>query len=261
MNAFQIGFVILCTIFSGAMLGMLVGSLLPPHHASNEARGVIGVSMAVVGTMSALVISFLISNASNSFATRNSEITQLSSDIIQLDRVLRRYGPEADAARDALQHYTTMKFDDLFPQEMNKKPSMDNPASLKTLEQVQDLVSALKPHDDHQRLLSTEALQLADQVNNARWVLAQQKMTSVIPGPFLVGVVTWLTILFASFGLFAPRNVTVAITLLLCAFAIASAFKMVLDLESPFGGIIPISGFPIRISSEAMRHAMEAINR
>src|SRR5437667_7903776 len=99
MSSLEIGLIILFTIFSGAVLGMLIGAFLPEHHLSGETKSAISVSMAVVGTLTALVLGLLISNASSSFSTRNSEVTRISADMVRMDRLLRRYGPEADGVR------------------------------------------------------------------------------------------------------------------------------------------------------------------
>jgi hypothetical protein len=219
MNWPEIGVVVLLVVFSGALLGMLIGRLLPPDHVSSETKSVISVSMAVVGTASALVLGLLISSAHGSFATRNTEVTRMSADIIRLDRLLRRYGREADAIRDGLQRYTAMKFDDLFPGGKGGKPNVDNPATLETLEHVQDAILALRPRDDRQRWLVAQALQLAAEISETRWLLVQQSGSS-IPLPFLIMLVFWLTLLFASFGLFAPRKLTTTAALLICSFAV-----------------------------------------
>jgi hypothetical protein len=58
--------------------------------------------------------------------------------------------------------------------------------------------------------------------------------------------VFWLALLFASFGLFAPPNLTSAITLRLCALAVAGAVAMFLELEQGFGGVVSISPEPMR---------------
>jgi hypothetical protein len=47
---------------------------------------------------------------------------------------------------------------------------------------------------------------------------------------FVALLVFWLALLFASFGLFAPRNLTSAVTLTLCALAVAGAVAMFLEL-------------------------------
>ena len=56
--------------------------------------------VGVVGTLTALVLSLLIATASATFNTRNQEITVIAAKVIQLDRLLRRYGPEADSLRE-----------------------------------------------------------------------------------------------------------------------------------------------------------------
>jgi hypothetical protein len=66
--------------------------------------------------------------------------------------------------------------------------------------------------------------------------------------------VFWLGLLFMSFGLFAPRNATVAVALFLCAFAAAGAIQTILDLSRPFEGVVRVSGQPLR-------HALVVINR
>ena len=126
-------------------LGLLIGRCLPPHHLSGETRSVVSATMAVVGTMSALVISLLISNGNTSFKARNNDVSLLASEIIQLDTLLRRYGPEARTARDALKQFVTMTSEDLFPDSPDIRANVDDPATLKSLDDVQDLVLALKP--------------------------------------------------------------------------------------------------------------------
>jgi hypothetical protein len=94
--------------------------------------------MAVVGTMSALVISLLISSGSASLKSRTGDVALLANDIMRLDTLLRRYGPESGPVRDALQRYAAMKVEDLFPS--NTRPNVDNPATLKMLDHVEDLI-------------------------------------------------------------------------------------------------------------------------
>ena len=253
MNSLGTGLAILLVIFSGAMLGMLIGRLLPEDHMSSETRTAISVSMAMVGTMSALVLGLLISSANSAFSTRNGEMTLLSADVIRLDQLLLRYGAEAEAARDALQQYAAMKADDLFPAEPGRVPNVDNPTTVETLDRIEDIMLALQPGDDRQRWLIAQALQLAAEMGATRWLLVQQNARS-IPVPFLVLLVFWLTILFASFGLFAPRHATAIVVLFLCSLAVSGGIQMVLDMDSPFEGVV-------RIPSAPMHHAMEVISR
>lgn len=88
---------------------------LPAHHLTDETKSLVSVSMAVVGTITALVLGLLISNANSSFIARNGEVTTLSADILRLDQMLRLYGPEANPARGKLLQFAERKTNDLFP--------------------------------------------------------------------------------------------------------------------------------------------------
>jgi hypothetical protein len=58
--------------------------------------------------------------------------------------------------------------------------------------------------------------------------------------------------LFASFGLFAPPNLTSAVTLTLSALAVAGAVGIILELERGFGGLIHISPQPMLQAANAL---------
>jgi hypothetical protein len=62
-------------------------------------------------------------------------------------------------------------------------------------------------------------------------------------------VVCWLTLIFASFGLFAPRNATVIAAMVLCAASVAGSLFLILEMDRPFSGVI-------QIPSDAMREAL-----
>ena len=89
-----IGCAVLVMVFGSAIFGMLIRRKLPESHLSDESKGVVTLSMGVVGTLTALVLSLLIATASGTFNTRNQEITLIAAKVIQLDRLLRRFGPE-----------------------------------------------------------------------------------------------------------------------------------------------------------------------
>ena len=64
--------------------------------------------------------------------------------------------------------------------------------------------------------------------------------------PLLVVMAFWLTIIFVSFGLFAPPNATVVATLFVCALSVSGAIFLVLEMDRPFSGLIEISDAPLR---------------
>lgn len=67
-----------------------------------------------------------------------------------------------------------------------------------------------------------------------------------IPAPFLVVLVLWLAIIFASFSLFAQPSPVVIGSLLIFALSAASAVFLILELGQPFVGLIQISSEPLR---------------
>jgi hypothetical protein len=88
-------------------------------------------------------------------------------------------------------------------------------------------------------------------------LLAQQAGQGT-PKAFVALLVFWLTLLFASFGLFAPRNLTSAVTLTLCAVAVAGAIGMILELERGFGGLVHISPHPMREAVKTLEAELTA---
>ena len=94
---------------------------------------------------------------------------------------------------------------------------------------------------------------MALDLGQMRWLLFEQAGTS-ISTPLLVIVVFWLTILFFSFGLFAPSNATATASLMVAALSVSGAIFLILELDHPFGGLI-------RISSQPMRNVLTHIAR
>jgi hypothetical protein len=260
LTSVQIALPILCIVFGSAVVGLAVSKRLAPHHLSPEAKATITVAMAVVGTMTAVVIGFLINNSNTTFKARNAAVAVLSTDIARLDSLLRRYGPQTDAIRKALQRYTELKLEDLFPSKANGRRDVDSPTTARVLDDVQDQILGLKPGDERQRWLSAQALATAVSVNAAQSKMVQEN-TNTVPLPFVGAVTLWLAVLYASFGLFAPRTAVTVIALFLSAFAVSMAFKLVLDLDSPFTGGIHVTPPPIHISSEPLRDVLQVIRK
>ena len=250
LNPPIIGFIVFAVILAGAVAGWSVGPHPPSHHLTDETKSLVSVSMAVVATVSALVLGLLISNANASFIARSGEVTALSADLLRLDQMLRLYGPEADPAREALQRYAERKTADLFP-ESSDDIRVDNRSTYELLQRVEDLLLGLQPTDPRRQWYMGQAMTLAAKIGDTRWLLAQQSGQGT-PKAFLGLVVFWLTLLFASFGLFAPHNVISALALALCVVAVSGAVEMILEFEQPFGGLLHISSLPMRQAINAL---------
>lgn len=103
MSAIAIGLVVFALVYGSALLAMFVHSKLPGHHLTSDSKDVVKLGVALVATMSALVLSLLISSAKTAFDTRSNQVVQAAADIVMLDRALARYGPETKEARSLLQ--------------------------------------------------------------------------------------------------------------------------------------------------------------
>ena len=76
-------------------------------------------------------------------------------------------------------------------------------------------------------------------------VLLFAKLDNSIPVPFLVVLVFWLCIIFASFGLFAPRNGTVIAAFFVCTLSVSGAIYLILELDRSFEGLLQFSSAPL----------------
>jgi hypothetical protein len=251
MSSIPIGVIIVAILFGSAMLAAMAGRILPENHLTSETKSVVSVSMAVVGTLGALVLGLLISTAHTSFATKQQQVTQISADLIRLDRLLRRYGPEVQDARTLLRDYTAAKLQDLFPESSGQRTDLKDVSTLSMLEELENKILALTPANQTQRWLQSHSLQLAVAVEGTRWDLVAESQ-SKSPFSLMVLLLFWFAILFASFGLFAPRNMTAVTAILLCSIAIAGAIRMTTELQTPFQGLIRVSSSPLARALEAM---------
>jgi hypothetical protein len=103
----------------------------------------------------------------------------------------------------------------------------------------------LSPQSDLQRALQSRAAQLSNDLAQTRLLLFVES-DNLIPTPFLAILVFWLVIIFASFSLFSPLNMTVFICLSLFALSAACAIFLILELSQPFTGPLMISSAPLR---------------
>jgi len=223
MSPIVIGLISFAAVFGGALIGLFARRRLPGHHLSSETQSAVTVSVAVIGTLSALVLGLLISAANSSFSRALDEVRQSALQVIRMERNLRRYGPEADDARAKLRAWATIKFQQLSPEKGQLPPSPQK--GIDTLESVQHALLALTPKDEEQKYLRTLCVTLSSNLIQERWLL-EEHTGHTIPVPFLVLLIFWLAIVFASFGVFAPANATTIVVLLLCSVAVAGGISL-----------------------------------
>jgi hypothetical protein len=243
MTSTAIAGIVLACVFGGALLGMSARAVLPEHHLSADTKDVVKLAIALIATVSALVLSLLISTAKGAYDTRGSELVQMSVNIVLLDRALAHYGPETKDARSLLRQSVTTAIERFWPADDRQPPGFDKAAT--PVEDLYDKIQELSPQTDAQRSLQTLALKATMDLGQLRFLIIEQAGHSV-PTGFLVVLIFWLTVIFASFGLFAPANGTVYFVFLVCAISVAGAIFMILELDRSFEGVIQISSAPLR---------------
>ena len=237
-------------IFSGALIGLGLQRLLPPHELSKETQDVVKLSAGTVATLTALVLGLLVSSAKSSFDAMNSGILQSSVKIILLDDALARYGPDSKAVREQMKRSVAAMIELVWPVEKTGAPALSVIERAHGMKLVEDKLSELKPQNDAQRQALAQAHQILGDIIQTRWLLIDQEQNP-LPFPFLLILVFWLTLLFLSFGLFSPSNVIALTVLFLGACSVSAAIFLVLELNRPLEGFIVASDVPLR---NALQH-------
>jgi hypothetical protein len=243
MSPLSMSLIVFACVFGGALAGMALRGVLPEHHRSTESRDVVKLGMGLIATMSALLLGMLVASAKDSYELQKSELTQMTAKVV----FLALYGPETKEARQRLRDGTSHFIDRIWPQDSARSLGPKPPGSDTLLYRK---IQELSPKNDTQRSLQAQAASTAVEVGQMLYLMFEQRGSS-ISTVLLVVVVFWLSCIFASFGLFAPRNATVMATLFVSALSVSCAIFLVLEMDRPFEGLLQISSAPLR---DALTH-------
>ena len=254
MSPISIGLIAFFCTFGGALAGMRLRSTLPDEHLEDRSKATINASIGLVATMTALVLGLVTASAKSSYDSVDSGVKHTASQIVIFDRTLARLGPETRDTRARLKELVAARVDAIWPEDSPRAPGNPIVANDPALpERVAHDIRTLAVTNDVQRALQARAVDLVEQILDTRWIVLTSTNTPV-PTAFIVIMLFWLAVTFASFGLFAPRNRIVIAALFVSAMSVSCAILLVLELGSPFDGIVKVSGEPLR-------HALSLMNR
>ena len=242
MSSLAISAIVFACVFGGALLGLLLRRALPTDHRSAETKEAVKLGTGLVGTMAALVLGLLVASAKGSYDAQSTEQTQLAANVVLVDRVLAHYGPESTAARGQLQAAAERMLEQMWPTDAHSGSVSAAPGGS---EGLYETLQQLAPSTPEQHALQAQALQLAVEVGKTRWLMYAQS-AGAVSLPLLVMLVLWLSVIFVSFGLFAPPNATVIGSLAISALSVSGAIFLILELYSPYVGMIRVSSAPLR---------------
>lgn len=253
MNSLEISFITLVCLVTGFLAGLGLQHLLPDHHLSKESQDTVKLGAGMVATMSALILGLLVSSAKNSFDAVNVSVAQNGAYIIQLDHVLAEYGPETRTLREQLKNSVAERMQKVWGKSTPGGSGLLAVEKSTAMLDLQASLRTLSPQSDRQKTAVNQALQICNDIWQSRLLILEEQQEPV-PPVFLVLLIFWLGLLFLTFGLFAPRNVTVGTVMLACALSVASAVFLILEMSHPLDGFIKVSSAPLLKALELIGH-------
>jgi hypothetical protein len=245
LNPIATGLIAFACSSGGIIAGLLIRSRLPGHHISPESKEAVKLGSGLLATLTALVLGLLVSSAKSTFDTMNSGLTQGGAKVIVLDRTMAQYGPETKVARDVLRRTIAAGIRKIWPEDKSDASGMkDFETGPVGLEVVQKELRGLVPQNDTQKAIQSEAVGIANELMQARWLAIEQAQNS-LPTAFLVVLLFWLTAFFITLGLLAPPNGTVVTVLVVCALSMGGAIYLVGEMNRPLQGTMKLSSAPL----------------
>lgn len=205
--------------------------------------------VGLITTMAAILLGLQLSSAKSSFDSQQAEVTAIAANVIIFDATLSHSGPGSQPAREIVHRLLAQMIERTWPDEWHTA-RLQAPTGTREL---YDSITDIAPRNGEQRLSKTSAISYAFELDKQIRYLANEQ-TSWTSRALLVVDVAWITIIFTSFGLIAPRNVTAIAALALCACAVAIAIFLIVEMSEPFSGFI-------HIPSTALREALAQISQ
>ena len=251
MNSTIASLITFVTVFAAALIGMRVRRLLPEDHVLADQKEVIRLTTGLIATMAALVLGMLVSSAKVYYDARKNDVAEISSEIVAIDQTLARYGTETREIRMEFRQLVQAGLDNTWPGDSSHRSEL---RPRKQGEIVLDHLDLLTPKNDAQAALKMQTASMLLAFRKAQWLMFLKSEQNVVPLPLLVIVVSWLAVIFASFGLFASPNSTVVVVFALGAIAVSSAILIILEMYKPFGGLLRIPPTPILNALSQLGH-------
>ncbi len=245
MNTITISLLVALCIFAGGMAGLYLHRIVPGHHLTKDTQDVVRLGVGMLSVLASLVLGLLIATAKTSYDATDHAIRDYAAELALLNETLRDYGGPASVPRDVLRDYTERLLHDGWPTTGANAAGFQDDETEVLLEHVREAIRALKPVDSGQKALQEQATDINLNLLRQRWLLIEQQGPSVQRVVMLI-LVSWVTVIFVSFGMNAPRNGTVVVAFVVCSLAIGGAIFLILEMDRPLDGVMQISSWPVR---------------
>jgi len=237
-----IAIVVFVCLAGAVALGMTMSRWLAAHHLSSESRDTVKLALGLVATLAALLLGLLVSSAKGTFDAEREQVNALAAKIATLDRVLALYGAEAAGARGELRIVIEGAIAQIWP--TRDGASSDLSFDAQRGEAIFRSIASLNPANPLQSDLKARATGLAFELIEGRSMFVALA-TGGISVPVLTLVIAWLFVILFGFSILAPRNAVAVGALIVSAVAVCGAVLLLLELYTPFDGVIRISADPL----------------
>ncbi len=262
MRELASGVVVFGLLCGSAGAGLLLRPHLPEHHRARETMELMQLTIGLLVTFAALVLGLLTASVKQSYDGAAHDRQQYALQLTLLDDCLRDYGPETAKAREDLRGYTAAVIASTWPDEPPPTgvnyPSTSgmprvgaSPVLAALMDHVGVEITGLHPTDKTHDKFAAECLTRYRDVLRGRLSVIEDARVGLFE-PFYQVLVFWLMVIFALFGLVAPRNALSLATIMISAISLGSVIFVIVDLSGPYEGFF-------RISSAGMRSALDAM--
>ncbi|MFL5286001.1 MAG: hypothetical protein ACJ8AW_34745 [Rhodopila sp.] len=233
-------------IIAGGVIGLNLHRILPRHHLTKEALDVIKLGTGMLSVLASLVLGLLIATAKSSHDSTEQAVQSYAAELALLNEVLRDYGAPATGARDLRHNYVERFMADTWRRDGGPSELGLDPGPRRMLEHVRETIRAFKPADAGQTSLQNEALGISTALLRQRLLLIEHQGPNV--QIVVIGIlVSWIIVIFVSFGMNAPYNATVLAAFLICSLAIGASIFLILEMDRPLEGMMRISKEPVAL--------------
>jgi Protein of unknown function (DUF4239) len=242
MNSIAVSSIVFLSILASGLVGMAVRRAMPADRLGSGEKEVARLVTGLMTTMTAIVLGMLVSSAKASYDARTNEIAEISSQVVTIDRMLSKYGTETAEMRAQFRLLVEASVNRIWPaqapEHVELKPRDEG-------EILVDELQLLAPKSGAQAEVKAQILRMIVELRQMQWLLFLKSQQSALPIPLLLVVVTWLSLIYLSFGLFTQPSSTIIVTLAFGALAVSTAVLIILELYTPFRGVLRISSNPI----------------
>jgi len=249
MSSLEISGTVFVLVFAGAPVGMALRRILPVKHFGTDAKDTVRLATGLIVTMTGLVLGMLVSSAKTYYDGQKNVVAKMSSQVVLLDSLLKEYGPETRKTRIEAYRFVEDALNRTWPKESSDsfelKPKNNG---LELSNELQQLV----PKDELHASMKAELSELLKSLKSTYWLMYLESEQASMSIPLLVVVTSWLVVIFVSFGIFAPPNFTVMVSLVVCALAVSAAIFIIMEMYAPFTGVLKISPTAVRDALKQM---------